>query len=151
MRIKLNRFTAGLLLLVLLPIVVPIRLWKRLTGRGRPPAYTNTINVDPFAYDGPRPLVVAMWASYATVWKVATEQVIEQLRGEFAGKCEFVYIDGSRPASADPRLNVDVLPAVVVFHGGREVGRFVNLLDPDEPRKLLGGLAGAFTSENTIP
>jgi hypothetical protein len=35
LRITLNRFTAGLLLLLLLPIVVPIRLWKRMTDRGR--------------------------------------------------------------------------------------------------------------------
>ncbi|HEV2294322.1 MAG TPA: hypothetical protein VGR35_10725 [Tepidisphaeraceae bacterium] len=143
MRITLNRFTGRLLLLALLPIVLPIRLWKWLTGRGRPPTYTNTIEVDPLAYDGPRPLVVSIWASYATVWKVATEKVIEQLRDEFAGKCEFMYIDGSRAASVDPRFNVDVLPAVLVFHEGREAGRFVNLLDPEEPRKLLGGLAGA--------
>lgn len=142
MRVTLNRFTGRLLLFALLPIVAPIRLWKRLTGRGRPPTYTNTIDADPLAYDGPRPLVVSIWASYATVWKVATASVVEQLRREFAGRCEFMYIDGSRPQSVDARLNVDVLPAVLVFHEGREVGRFVNLLEPEEPRKLLGGLAG---------
>ena len=143
MRITLNRFTGRLLLLALLPIVLPTRLWKRLTGRGRPPTYINTVDVDPFAYGGSRPLVVSIWASYATVWKVATANVIEQLRGEFTDKCEFMFIDGSRGASVDPRFRVDVLPAVLVFHGGREVGRFINLLDPDEPRKLIGGLAGA--------
>lgn len=143
MRITLNRFAARLLLLLLLPIVIPVRLWKRLTGRGCPPSYTNTIDVDPLAYDGPRPLVVAIWASYATVWKVATANVIQQLRDEFAGKCEFVYIDRSRAASVDPRFQVDVLSAVLVYHGGREMGRFINLLAPQEPRQLLRGLAGA--------
>jgi hypothetical protein len=110
MPIRLSRFTGLLLFIVLLPIALPVILWKRITGRSRAPSYRNTIEVDPLSYDGPRPLVIAIWASYATVWEVATEKAIEQLRLEFDGNCEFVYIDGSRPGSIDPRFNVDVQP-----------------------------------------
>lgn len=58
MRIRLNRFTALLLLILLLPIVLPIKLYRWVTATGTKPVYQITLEGDPLAYFGERPVVV---------------------------------------------------------------------------------------------
>jgi len=142
MRIRLNRFTALLLLLLLAPIVIPLKLLKRLTGSDKKPEYSSTIECDPLTYTGDRPLVVALWATWATVWKVSTAQIIHEVKNEFAGRCEFIYVEGI-DRSIGAKYGVKVLPAVLVFHGGKEVARFINLLNADELRQAIHDIAGA--------
>ena len=136
MIIRLNRITGALLLVLLAPIVLPIKLYRWVTGTGKKPAYANTLEGDPLVYAGPLPVVISLWASWATVWSVATEQIIRGLQVEFAGKCEFVYIEAV-DRSVNDKYNVDVMPAVLVFHRGQEVGRFINLLEADALRKCV--------------
>ena len=93
MRITLNRFTAGLLLILLSPIVLPIKLLNAVTGRCKKPTYIGTIEGDPFAYDGDRPVLIAIWATWASIWQAATEKVVEHLKNEFSGKYEFAYVE----------------------------------------------------------
>ncbi len=140
MRIRVNRVTAALLLLLLAPIVLPIRFYRWLTGKGKKPTYANTLESDPLAYAGQRPLVVSLWATWATVWSVATERIIRELQTEFADRCEFVYIEAA-DRSVTASFRVDVVPAVLVFHGGQEVARFINLLEADALRQCLAQLA----------
>ena len=40
--IKINRPTAALLLVLLAPIILPIRLFRWVTGTGKKPVYTST-------------------------------------------------------------------------------------------------------------
>jgi thioredoxin-like negative regulator of GroEL len=132
MRIRLNRFTALLLLILLLPI----KLYRWLTGTGKKPVYPSTLEGDPLAYSGERPVVVALWATWASVWSAATEQIVRDLHSEFAGKCEFVYIEATGRSVLE-KYGVEVIPTVLVFHGGREVGRFINLLEAAELRECV--------------
>jgi len=128
MAIRLNRFVAVLLFILLSPIVLPIWLYRWLTGKGKKPVYENTLEGDPTSYTGERPVVVALWATWASVWNAATEQIVMNLQTKFQGRCEFVYVEAtSRGVLA--KYGTDIVPAVIVMERGQEVGRFVNLLD----------------------
>jgi len=61
---------------------------------------------------------------------------VRGLQREFAGRCEFVYIDLAKRTLAQ-KYNVDVIPTVLVVHHGQEVGRFVNLLSADKLRACI--------------
>ena len=136
MRIRVNRVTAGILLILSAPVVLPIKLYRWMTGTGKKPVYRNTIDGEPLNYAGDRPIVVSIWATWASVWSVATAGVIQQMQTEFAGKCEFVYVEATG-RDVENKYEVKVIPAVLVFHRGQEVGRFINLMEPEELRSCL--------------
>jgi hypothetical protein len=136
MRIVLNRFAARLLLILLLPIALPIKLFNWLTGRNRKPSYTSTIDGDPLTYDGERPLLIAVWATWAAVWRAATEKVVEQLKSEFSGRCEFAYVECTN-RSLTEAYDANVVPVLILRHRGKEVARFVNTLDAEQARQAI--------------
>src|ERR1700733_3487679 len=115
MQIKLNRFTAGLLRILLTPVVLLIKLMNAVTGRGQKTSYTSTIDGDPLAYDGDRPVLIAVWASWASVWRAATATVVEQLKDEFSGKCEFAYVE-CVDRSVNDLYRADVVPVLILRH-----------------------------------
>jgi thioredoxin-like negative regulator of GroEL len=124
-----------------------MKLYQWATGTGKKPTYPNTLEGDPLAYAGPRPVVVSLWATWAAVWTAATEQIIRDLQGEFAGRCEFVYIEAN-DRSVRESYKVDVVPAVLVFHGGQEVGRFINLSEADALRQCVAQRASSSAGPN---
>ena len=138
MKITLNRFTAGLLLILLSPIVLSIKIFNAVTGRGKKPAYIGTIEGDPLAYSGDRPLLIVVWASWASVWQAATEGVVQQLKDEFSGKCEFAYVECTDRAAMDA-YRANVVPVLILRHRGQELARFVNTLAVEEVRKAIAG------------
>jgi thioredoxin-like negative regulator of GroEL len=140
LRITLNRFTSGLLLVLLTPIVLPIKLLNAVTRRGKTPAYASTIAGDPLTYSGDRPVLIAIWASWAGVWRGATEQVVEQLRGEFAGRCEFGYVECNSSIVKDT-YRADVVPVLILRHRGQELARFVNALEAEKVRQAIAEVA----------
>ena len=146
MKIRLNRLGAGLLLLLLAPVILPARLFRWMAGRDKKPVYPSTVEGDPLAYAGPRPLVVSLWAPWASIWKIATEQIVRDLQAEFSGRCEFAYVEVT-DSSIEQKYGVQVAPAVLVFHSGHEIGRFINLLEATELRRCISRVAEA--SEET--
>ena len=136
MKLKLNRFTAGLLLILLSPIVLAIKLLNAVTGRGKKPTYIGTIEGDPLGYDGDRPLLIAVWATWASIWQAATENVVQQLKDEFSGKCEFAYVECANRAVRET-YGVDVVPVLILRRHGQELGRFVNTLEAEDVRKAI--------------
>ena len=124
------------MLIILFPVVLVIRLLRMLTGGRKKPVYVGTIDGDPLTYMGDRPLVIAVWATSASVWKAATEQVIERLKTELAGRCEFAYVE-CNSTEVRERYKATVVPLVVIWHRGKEVSRFVNVLKSDEIRQSL--------------
>ena len=136
MQLRLNRFTALLLWLALSPLVLLLWLVRLVTGRGKKRDYQSTIAGDLLAYDGERPLVIALWAEGAAVWDAATEAIITGLQAELAGRCEFAYVNCSRRADLE-RYQAQVVPTVVIRHRGAEVARFPNALDGAPIRAAL--------------
>jgi thiol-disulfide isomerase/thioredoxin len=63
-------------------------------------------------------------------------RVLEALAGEYAGRVRFVAIDvNDEPALAD-RFDVRAMPTLVVWRGGREVGRVIG----NRPRAFVAGV-----------
>jgi thioredoxin-like negative regulator of GroEL len=133
---RINRFVALLLLILLSPIVLPIRLYRWLTGTGKKPVYENTLEGDPLSYTGERPVVVALWATWASVWNAATARIVVDLQKKFAGRCEFVYVEATSRGVLET-YGADIVPTVLVIQNRQEVGRFVNLLDGEEFERCL--------------
>jgi hypothetical protein len=138
LKIMLNRFIARLLLILLSPILLPIKLFNAVTGGGQKPTYIGTIEGDPLGYGGDRPLLIAVWATWASVWRAATEGVVQQLKDEFSGKCEFAYVECANRAVMDA-YGANVVPVLILRHRGQELARFVNTLEVEEVRKAIAG------------
>lgn len=142
-QIRLTRSSARILRMLLAPLAWVRKLRKRASGEDKKPVYVNTIDVDPVLYSGDRPLVVSVWATWASIWEV-TAPIVEQLKTEFAGRCEFSYVEMVNRSTLQ-KYGVDVLPAVLVYRNGKEVARFINLIQIDEPRKAIASLVGPAT------
>jgi thioredoxin-like negative regulator of GroEL len=149
MQLKLNKFTASLLLAVLSPLVFVIKMFQNLSGGKKAKAveHQNTIEGDPLAYTGDRPLVVALWMNGASLWKVATEPALERLKLEFTGRCEFAYIECKDSGTMD-RFKADILPLVILYNRGTEIARYPNLMSEDQLKTVLermmkDGLSGS--------
>jgi thioredoxin len=64
------------------------------------------------------------------------DRVLRALADEYAGRVRFVAVDvNDEPALAD-RLGVRAMPTLVVWRGGREVGRVIG----SRPRAFLAGV-----------
>ena len=140
MEIRLNRFTAILLMVLLYPLVLVSRLVGFLTGH-RKPVYVGTIEGDPLAYAGKKPLLIAIWAEGAAVWSAATAEVVEHLKAEFAGRCEFAYVEAGSRQVLDA-YRAEVVPVLILRCDGKEVGRFVNALGAEEVRTAIRARIG---------
>lgn len=144
MRITLNRHTAKLLLILLAPLVLVIKLANAVTGRGKKPSYVSTIEGDPLAYDGDRPILIAVWATWAAVWRAATASVVEQLKHKFSGKCEFAYVECTTN-SVNETYRANVIPVLILRHRGQELARFVNTGDAEQVRQAIAKCLGLET------
>lgn len=135
MQIKLNAFTVLLLRVILFPVAMVLAFFEWVTGAGKKPAYLSTIQEHPLEYRGDRPLVIAVWATWASVWS-STLEAITQVKDEFAGRCEFCFVEATGNDVA-AEYQVEIVPTVIVRHKGKEVARLVNLMDADELRKAV--------------
>lgn len=138
MAIRINWLTAKLLMVLLFPLVLMIRAANLVLG-SRKPIYQSTIEGDPLAYAGEKPILIAVWADWASVWE-ATSAVVEELKMEFAGRCEFAYVEMT---SAEIRqlYAANIVPGLILRHRGQEIGRFVNTMRADEVRQTLASIA----------
>lgn len=134
MAVRVNRFMAIAGMCLLFPLVFVIRLVRFLSGH-RKPAYENTISGDPLAYDGPRPLLIAVWEEGASIWP-STAAVVEQLKAEFAHDCEFAYVEATSRDVIDT-YQAKIVPLLILRHHRADVERFVNTMDVDEVRPTL--------------
>jgi len=138
MTIRSNRFAAIILMVLLFPFVLVIRLFGVCTGF-RKPTYHSTIEGDPLAYVGDKPVLIAVWADWASVWPAGTELVVEQLKVEFAGRCEFAYVEAASP-QVTQAYGANVVPVLILRHRGQEIGRFVNALGVEEVRPAVAAV-----------
>lgn len=140
MAIRINRFMAIVLMVLLYPLVLVIRLVHLLIGH-RKPEYVGTVDGAPLEYAGDKPILIAVWAEGASVWEVATADVVEQLKKEFAGRCEFAYVEASSRAVTEA-YGANIVPVLILRHRGAEVSRFVNAMGFEEIRPAIAAIAG---------
>ncbi len=135
MQVKLNGCMVQLLVILLFPIVLVIRFFGWITGSNKTPEYTNTIDDHPLEYAGKRPLVISLWATWASIWPY-TEKAVDQMKEEFGEDCEFCYVEVTGN-DVRKQYKLENEPTVIVRHRGREVARFVNMMVADELRVAI--------------
>jgi len=135
MQIRLTRFRTIVLMIFLLPFVAIPRLVRILRRRGKP-VYASSVDSAPLAYAGDNPILIAVWADWAHIWDIATSGIVEQLRKEFAGRCEFAYVEATSRAVRDA-YGAQVVPTLILRRHGAEIERFVNVLRPDDVRSAI--------------
>jgi hypothetical protein len=152
MQLKLNRFTTLLLLVFLAPVVLPIWLYQWITETAYNPQYDNSVDGDPLEYAGDKPIIISVWAKWASVWKTITDDLVSQLRAEYGDRCEFAYIEITKQIQM-VELGHDVAPTVILRQKGNDIERFPNMIDRGELEaainKLLGG-TGDRSADGTL-
>jgi len=111
--------------LILLAIAVLIALaWAFLRKSNYEPAIPSTYTGDPFAYDGNKTLVVAVYAPWASVWR-ATEPELAKLD---LSKYDLRLVSADREAELARRFGGTIVPTVYVFQNGKIVKTLPNLM-----------------------
>jgi thioredoxin-like negative regulator of GroEL len=91
-----------------------------------------------------------VWADWAHIWDVATSGIVEQLRQEFAGRCEFAYVEATSRAVRDA-YGAQVVPTLILRHRGADIERFVNVLRHDDVRSAIAAaVAKPNASSDTV-
>jgi hypothetical protein len=148
MPIRLTRFRTILLVIVLLPFVAVLRFVRRLRRRQKQkPRYTSSIDGDPLAYAGDRPILIAVWADWSHIWEVATSGIVDRLRQEFAGRWEFVYVEVNSRAVSDA-YGAHVVPTLILRHHGVEIARFVNVLKDEDVRSAMAAAVANYNEKS---
>lgn len=70
------------------------------------------------------PVALDLWAPWCAPCRTISP-LLEQLAGEFAGRCKLVKVNVDDAPSVQARLGVRGIPTLVVLRDGREVGRQV--------------------------
>lgn len=73
------------------------------------------------------------------MWTAATADLVEQVKKEFAGRCEFAYVEASSKAVTEA-YDAHIVPVLILRHRGTEVGRFVNTMELDEIRPAMAAI-----------
>ena len=96
---------------------------------------TRAVPLPPVTYDGPtdqyrggKTLLVAVYAPWASVWKVTAEVLAQIDRSRFDLK--LINVD-HKHASAE-QLGVDIIPTVIAYRDGKELVRIPNLMSMDQ-------------------
>lgn len=140
MRVSIDHVSVRFIRALIYPLVLVSRLFRFLGG-DRKPVYKSTIEGDPLAHDGELPVLIAVWSAEASVWIAATADIVQQLQQEFAGRCEFAYVEATS-RSITQRYGAEIVPLLILRHRGRELGRFVNTMELDEVRPALEAATG---------
>lgn len=88
------------------------------------PTYEGAID----HYRGGKILLVAVHASWAPVWRVTAEALTKADPVLY----DLKLIDADRDKQAVRDLGVDIVPTVIVYKDGHEVGRCPNMMSLDQ-------------------
>ncbi len=99
--------------MLIYPLVIVTHLIRFIAGYHKP-VYESTIEGDPLKYSGDLPLLIAVWSEDASVWTVATADVVQQLKQEFVGRCEFVYVEASSK-SVTEMYDAEIVPVLILY------------------------------------
>ena len=72
----------------------------------------------------PLPVVVDLWAPWCGPCRVVSP-ILEQLAGEFAGRCKLVKVNVDESPAVARRFAVQGIPTLVAMRAGTELGRQV--------------------------
>jgi hypothetical protein len=85
-------------------------------------------SLDPCSRRGGKTLVVAVHAPWASVWRATAEALAKADPAVY----DIMLIDADRDKQAVRDLGVDIIPTVIVYKDGPEIGRRPNLMSLDQ-------------------
>jgi thioredoxin 2 len=86
----------------------------------------------------PLPVVVDLWAPWCGPCRTVSP-VLEQLAGEFAGRCKVVKVNVDDAPTLSARFGVQGIPTLVLLRDGREVSRQVGAAPASRLRDWIAG------------
>jgi thioredoxin 2 len=93
------------------------------------------------AEHSPLPVVLDLWAPWCGPCRTVSP-ILEQLAGEFAGKCKVVKVNVDQAPAISNRYGVQGIPTLVLLRDGREVSRQVGAAPAGRLRDWIGGAIG---------
>ena len=85
------------------------------------------------------PVLVDFWAPWCGPCR-RLAPTIEKLAADYHGKVKVGKLDTDQNVNVPGSLRISSIPTVILFHGGKEVGRLVGLTDESKFRAALDGI-----------
>ncbi len=104
------------------------------------PIQVNDENFEQEVLQSPKPVIVDFWAAWCGPCR-ALAPVIEALATEYDGQVRFAKLDVDENPELALTYRVQGIPTLILFFGGREIGRFVGYMSKELlARKLEAAL-----------
>jgi thioredoxin 1 len=84
----------------------------------------------------PIPTFVDFWAPWCGPCKMVAP-VVEELATEYVGKVRFVKLNTDENLNTAMSYGIRGIPTMIIFKGGKEVGRIVGFMPKQELKKRL--------------
>ncbi len=105
----------------------------------KPIAVTNE-NLNEHVLQSPKPILVDFWAQWCGPCRMLAP-VIDSLAADYDGQVRFAKVNVDENPELAMRYRVQGIPTLVLFFGGKEIGRFVGYMSREHlGRKLEAAL-----------